>query len=37
MAIQLSVAVRNGRLDSFETVCGTSGTDMIVNSLDGNA
>jgi hypothetical protein len=24
MAIQLSVAVRNGRLDSFETVCGTS-------------
>lgn len=24
MAIQLSVAVRNGRLDSFETVCGVS-------------
>ena len=24
MAIQLSVAVRNGRLDSFETTCGTS-------------
>ena len=24
MAIQLSVAARNGRLDSFETTCGTS-------------
>ena len=24
MAIQLSIAGRNGRLDSFETVCGTS-------------